>query len=111
MTLIAVSPAKCTQPIHVHRHCTGAPRPTSLLTVFEAGGDGGGPSECDNKYHNDNTPVVALSTGWYNNGGSVTLLRDVMQTMTTNLLVLTTLLMLQRPSGKPWVCLRTTGVA
>ncbi|ONI23046.1 hypothetical protein PRUPE_2G166800 [Prunus persica] len=39
------------------------------LNSFEAGGDGGGPSECDNKYHNDNTPVVALSTGWYNNGG------------------------------------------
>ena len=28
----------------------------------------GGPSECDNQYHNDNTPVVALSTGWYSNG-------------------------------------------
>ncbi|KAM1230675.1 hypothetical protein ACFX13_041501 [Malus domestica] len=24
--------------------------------------------KCDNHYHNDNTPVVALSTGWYNNG-------------------------------------------
>ncbi|KAM1068646.1 hypothetical protein ACFX2I_000602 [Malus domestica] len=31
-------------------------------------GDGGGPSECDNQYHNDNTPVVALSTGWPSNG-------------------------------------------
>ncbi|XP_050387355.1 uncharacterized protein LOC126803620 [Argentina anserina] len=38
------------------------------LNSFEAGGDGGGPSECDGKYHNDNTPVVALSTGWYNGG-------------------------------------------
>ncbi|GFZ21021.1 hypothetical protein Acr_29g0001830 [Actinidia rufa] len=32
------------------------------------GGDGGGPSECDNQYHSDDTPVVALSTGWYNKG-------------------------------------------
>ena len=22
--------------------------------------------DCDNKYHSDNTPVVALSTGWFN---------------------------------------------
>ncbi|KAK7295060.1 hypothetical protein RJT34_17963 [Clitoria ternatea] len=36
------------------------------LTSFEKGGDGDGPSECDNKYHSDNTPVVALSTGWFN---------------------------------------------
>ncbi|KAL3009140.1 hypothetical protein AAZX31_07G068700 [Glycine max] len=31
------------------------------------GGDGGGPSECDNQYHSDDTPVIALSTGWFNN--------------------------------------------
>ncbi|KAL4621911.1 hypothetical protein ACB092_06G261400 [Castanea dentata] len=39
------------------------------LTInnIEKGGDGGGPSECDNQYHSDNTPVVALSTGWFNN--------------------------------------------
>ncbi|KAK7394787.1 hypothetical protein VNO78_15326 [Psophocarpus tetragonolobus] len=36
------------------------------LNSFEKGGDGGGPSECDNKYHSDDTPVVALSTGWFN---------------------------------------------
>ncbi|CBI40340.3 unnamed protein product, partial [Vitis vinifera] len=30
--------------------------------------DGGAPSECDNHYHSDDTPVVALSTGWYNKG-------------------------------------------
>ncbi|KAM1707548.1 hypothetical protein ACFX13_000692 [Malus domestica] len=39
------------------------------LNSFEKNGDGGSPSECDNKYHNDNTLVVALSTGWYNHGG------------------------------------------
>ncbi|KAL7258933.1 hypothetical protein ACSBR1_004942 [Camellia fascicularis] len=38
------------------------------LNSFEDGGDGGGPSECDNKYHSDDKPVVALSTGWYNGG-------------------------------------------
>ncbi|KAM6601142.1 hypothetical protein CsatA_020751 [Cannabis sativa] len=38
----------------------------AVLTInsFEKGGDGGGPSECDNNYHSDDTPVVALSTGW-----------------------------------------------
>ncbi|KAF6175166.1 hypothetical protein GIB67_022847 [Kingdonia uniflora] len=37
------------------------------LNSFQKGGDGGGPSECDNQYHDDDTPVVALSTGWFNN--------------------------------------------
>ncbi|KAK4847694.1 hypothetical protein QYF36_004794 [Acer negundo] len=42
----------------------------AILTInsFAEGGDGGAPSECDNKYHPDNTPVVALSTGWYKGG-------------------------------------------
>ncbi|OMO78738.1 Barwin-related endoglucanase [Corchorus capsularis] len=39
---------------------------TLTLNSFEAGGDGGGPSECDNQYHSDDDPVVALSTGWFN---------------------------------------------
>ncbi|KAJ6942403.1 LOW QUALITY PROTEIN: AT-hook motif nuclear-localized protein 5-like [Populus alba x Populus x berolinensis] len=34
---------------------------------FEEGGDGGGPSECDGRYQDDGTPVVALSTGWFGN--------------------------------------------
>ncbi|AES87877.1 putative rlpA-like protein, double-psi beta-barrel [Medicago truncatula] len=37
------------------------------LNSFQEGGDGGGPSACDNQYHSDDTPVVALSTGWFNN--------------------------------------------
>ena len=41
---------------------------TLTLNSFEAGGDGGGPSECDNDYHSDDTLVVALSTGWYSGG-------------------------------------------
>ncbi|KAH8513734.1 hypothetical protein H0E87_006848 [Populus deltoides] len=28
---------------------------------------GGGQSECDGRYHDDDTPVVALSTGWFSN--------------------------------------------
>lgn len=36
------------------------------LNSFEKGGDGNGPSACDGKYHSDETPVVALSTGWFN---------------------------------------------
>lgn len=35
---------------------------------FSEGGDGGGPSECDGKYHSNSKPIVALSTGWYNGG-------------------------------------------
>ncbi|KAK4849148.1 hypothetical protein QYF36_021424 [Acer negundo] len=41
---------------------------TLTINSFAEGGDGGAPSECDNKYHPDNTPVVALSTGWYSGG-------------------------------------------
>ncbi|XP_052171207.1 kiwellin-1-like [Diospyros lotus] len=40
---------------------------TLTLNGFGKGDDGGGPSECDNKYHSDSTPVVALSTGWFGN--------------------------------------------
>ncbi|KAK9048440.1 hypothetical protein SSX86_032597 [Deinandra increscens subsp. villosa] len=41
---------------------------TLTLNSFREGGDGGGPSQCDNHYHPDDTPVVALSTGWYKGG-------------------------------------------
>ncbi|KAJ6679650.1 LIPID TRANSFER PROTEIN [Salix purpurea] len=51
MIQIAVKTASTTQLINVHHS-------------FEAGGDGGGPSECDKQYHSDDTPVVALSTGY-----------------------------------------------
>ncbi|KAK6936076.1 hypothetical protein RJ641_033106 [Dillenia turbinata] len=35
---------------------------------FSEGGDGGGPSECDGKYHDNSEQIVALSTGWYAGG-------------------------------------------
>nr|XP_043635979.1 putative ripening-related protein 1 [Erigeron canadensis] len=38
------------------------------INSFEKGGDGGGPSECDEQYHSNNERIVALSTRWYNNG-------------------------------------------
>lgn len=52
----------CSPPVSSHTKATLA------LNSFEKGGDGGAPSECDSQYHSDNTPVVALSTGWYNHG-------------------------------------------
>ncbi|KAL7258928.1 hypothetical protein ACSBR1_004937 [Camellia fascicularis] len=40
----------------------------AVLTInsFAKGGDGGAPSECDNEFHSNDSPVVALSTGWFN---------------------------------------------
>ncbi|CAK7332273.1 unnamed protein product [Dovyalis caffra] len=35
------------------------------LNDFSEGGDGGAPSECDEKFHEKTELVVALSTGWY----------------------------------------------
>ncbi|KAG5242222.1 ripening-related protein [Salix suchowensis] len=40
---------------------------TLTLNSFQKGGDGGAESACDEQYHSDDTPVVALSTGWYSN--------------------------------------------
>ncbi|KAG8371304.1 hypothetical protein BUALT_Bualt13G0073800 [Buddleja alternifolia] len=38
------------------------------LNGFSEGGNGGGPSKCDEKYHSNSESVVALSTGWYAGG-------------------------------------------
>jgi hypothetical protein len=54
---------KCSPPV------SGSTKATLTLNSFQKGGDGGGPLECDNMYHSDDTPVVALSTGWFNNKG------------------------------------------
>ena len=35
---------------------------------FQKGESGGGPSECDGKYHSDGEMIVALSTRWYAGG-------------------------------------------
>ncbi|KAL4334734.1 hypothetical protein GQ457_07G018090 [Hibiscus cannabinus] len=47
-------------------HVSSQTKATLTLNSFEQGGDGGAPSECDNQYHSDDDPVVALSTGWFN---------------------------------------------
>ncbi|KAH7577910.1 hypothetical protein ACOSQ2_001021 [Xanthoceras sorbifolium] len=51
---------KCSPPVSGHT------KAFLTLNSFEKNGDGGGPSECDNKFHSDDEPVVALSTGWFN---------------------------------------------
>ncbi|KAF8413158.1 hypothetical protein HHK36_001133 [Tetracentron sinense] len=48
---------------------SGRTKATLTINSFEEGGDGGAPSECDNKFHSDDMPVVALSTGWFNKKG------------------------------------------
>ncbi|KAL8500217.1 hypothetical protein ACS0TY_019993 [Phlomoides rotata] len=53
---------KCSPPV------SGNTKAHLTINSFQKGGDGGGPSECDNQYHSDDTPVVALSTGWYSGG-------------------------------------------
>ncbi|WJX88258.1 hypothetical protein P8452_70366 [Trifolium repens] len=42
-------------------------RMIQIVVYKDKCGDGGGPSYCDNQYHSDDTPVVALSTGWFDN--------------------------------------------
>ncbi|CAL5356129.1 unnamed protein product [Camellia sinensis] len=46
---------------------SGRTKTTLTINNFEKGRDGGAPSECDGEYHSNNMPVVALSTGWFNN--------------------------------------------
>uniref|UniRef100_A0ACD5ZEH3 Uncharacterized protein n=1 Tax=Avena sativa TaxID=4498 RepID=A0ACD5ZEH3_AVESA len=49
---------KCSPPV-------SAKTPATLtLNSFAEGGDGGGKSFCDNRFHPDSQKVVALSTGW-----------------------------------------------
>ncbi|KAK7391617.1 hypothetical protein VNO78_20034 [Psophocarpus tetragonolobus] len=46
----------------------GGTRAILTLNNFGRGGDGGGPSECDGRFHPLPERVVALSTGWFSNG-------------------------------------------
>jgi len=43
---------------------------SAVMTVngFEKGQDGGGPSECDGKFHSNDDLIVALSSRWYAGG-------------------------------------------
>uniref|UniRef100_A0A2P2QAC5 Kiwellin-like n=1 Tax=Rhizophora mucronata TaxID=61149 RepID=A0A2P2QAC5_RHIMU len=44
---------------------TSSTRANLTLNDFSQGGDGGAPSECDDKFHEKTERVVALSTGWF----------------------------------------------
>ena len=55
---------RCSPPISTG----GQTKAHMTINGFAKGDDGGGPSECDNRYHSDSEMVVALSTGWYNHG-------------------------------------------
>ncbi|KAF8039918.1 hypothetical protein BT93_B2208 [Corymbia citriodora subsp. variegata] len=44
---------------------TSSTQATLTNNDFSEGGDGGGPSECDDRYHKNSELIVALSTGWY----------------------------------------------
>ncbi|XP_048136726.1 kiwellin-like [Rhodamnia argentea] len=43
-------------------------RATLTNNDFSDGGDGGGPSKCDERHHKNSELIVALSTGWYADG-------------------------------------------
>lgn len=53
---------ECSPPV------TSSTKAILTLNDFSEGGDGGGPSACDGRYHDRSESVVALSTGWFNGG-------------------------------------------
>ncbi|KAJ6952696.1 hypothetical protein D5086_033738 [Populus alba] len=79
------------------------------FNVFEESGDY--PPCCDEKFHPNDTPAIALSTGRYDNASrclkhinvtaNVTQLGVATKIMIMNLLVLTTLCLPQALYGKP----------
>jgi len=52
------------------KHSGGSGGTSAVMTVngFEKGQDGGGPSECDGKFHSNDDLIVALSSQWYAGG-------------------------------------------
>ncbi|KAI3952042.1 hypothetical protein MKX01_004275 [Papaver californicum] len=61
--------SECCKPGKVYPTFTCSPHPahpaTLTLNDFERDGDGGGASACDGQFHDNNTLIVALSTGWF----------------------------------------------
>ncbi|XP_039138964.1 putative ripening-related protein 1 [Dioscorea cayenensis subsp. rotundata] len=53
---------KCSPPV------TDKTRATMTINSFDEGGDGGGESACDSRFHSDKELVVALSSGWFDDG-------------------------------------------
>ncbi|GLJ25835.1 hypothetical protein SUGI_0494970 [Cryptomeria japonica] len=70
-TLNDCSGAECCSSSKTYPICDCSPsvfsKTPGILTLndFSEGGDGGGPSSCDDKYHANTERVVALSTGWF----------------------------------------------
>ncbi|PON43065.1 hypothetical protein PanWU01x14_277210, partial [Parasponia andersonii] len=50
---------------------SGHTKAVLTLNSFEKGGDGGAPSECDNKYHSDDIPRCLQNITIYGNGRNV----------------------------------------
>ncbi|CAL9758014.1 unnamed protein product [Musa acuminata subsp. burmannicoides] len=53
---------QCSPPV------TGDTPAHMTIASFAQGGDGGGPAECDGRYHSDDQMLASLSTGWYDDG-------------------------------------------
>ncbi|CAL9130501.1 unnamed protein product, partial [Musa acuminata var. zebrina] len=53
---------RCSPPV------TAATKAHMTIYDFSEGGDSAAPSKCDGEYHSDHEMVVALSTGWYEDG-------------------------------------------
>ncbi|KAJ0967354.1 hypothetical protein J5N97_024271 [Dioscorea zingiberensis] len=53
---------KCSPPVN------DKTRATMTINSFAKGGDGGGESSCDGRFHSDKELVVALSSGWFDDG-------------------------------------------
>lgn len=66
--------AECCKPGKKYRQYRCSPPVTAAtkahMTIydFSEGGDSVAPSKCDGEYHSDHEMVVALSTGWYEDG-------------------------------------------
>jgi hypothetical protein len=69
MLVILLEVSTCAVARH-HAKPGGGGGTPGIMTVngFQKGEDGGGPAECDGKYHSDKDLIVALSTRWYAGG-------------------------------------------
>ena len=70
VAVLALLQVSCATARKKHKPDGGSGGTSAVMTVngFEKGGTGGGPSECDGKYHDDDDLIVALSSRWYEGG-------------------------------------------
>ncbi|KAI3918679.1 hypothetical protein MKX01_041999 [Papaver californicum] len=58
--------SECCKPGTVHQTFTCSLHPVHpAVNGFAQAEDGGGTLECDGQFHDNNTPIVALLTGWF----------------------------------------------